>query len=111
VGRFHRPTNYEVDQGEEGGFGGGDVVVWRDGKILAVVRRDADGKPEATRFDADAGGVIAEGVITTDRPPGPRVPGGFDPVLVGLRQVEHQLAQMKQQVVAIGSKLDELTKA
>ncbi len=30
------------------------MVVWRDGRILAVVRRGDDGEPEATLFIADA---------------------------------------------------------
>ncbi|MEJ7638511.1 MAG: hypothetical protein WKF75_11195 [Singulisphaera sp.] len=36
---------------EEEGFGGQDVAIWRDGKVLAVVRRGGDGRPEVTRFD------------------------------------------------------------
>lgn len=46
VNRFDAPAGV----GE--GFGGEDVAIWLAGKLLAVVRRGADGKPEVTRFDA-----------------------------------------------------------
>ncbi len=51
VKRFDYPLRDLAPRGVENGFGGEDVAVWRDGKLLAVVRRGADGEPEATRFD------------------------------------------------------------
>lgn len=46
VKHFHEPDG--------DGYEDTDMVVWRDGRILAVVRRGDDGEPEATLFIADA---------------------------------------------------------
>jgi hypothetical protein len=35
------------------GYDGGDMVVWCDGRIMAVVRRGEEGVPEATVFPDD----------------------------------------------------------
>ena len=35
------------------GYDGADMVVWRDGRIMAVVRRGEDGVPDATVFPHD----------------------------------------------------------
>jgi hypothetical protein len=43
---FHAPD------GE--GYADTDMVVWRDGRIVAVVRRGEDGEPQATIFGRDA---------------------------------------------------------
>ena len=47
VEHFHDPDG--------DGYDGVDMVVWRDGRILAVVRRGGDGEPVATVFGGDAG--------------------------------------------------------
>lgn len=56
----YNPTReYELDQVIEvlvvgfesaGGIDGKDLAVWRDGCILAVIRRRSDGEVEVTRF-------------------------------------------------------------
>ena len=47
------PDDVEPDFNDvEPGFDGEDVAVWRDGRLLAVIRAGADGKPVVTRFDA-----------------------------------------------------------
>lgn len=33
------------------GFDGRDLAVWRDGRILAVIRKDTSGKSTATKFE------------------------------------------------------------
>jgi hypothetical protein len=33
-----------------GGVGGKDLAIWRDGRILAVIRQGDDGRVEVTRF-------------------------------------------------------------
>ena len=45
VGHFHDPDG--------DGYDGTDMVVWRDGRILAVVRLGDDGAPHATLFGRD----------------------------------------------------------
>lgn len=52
--RFDLPSDDDLgdDPVEGDGFAGEDVAIWHDGKILAVVRRGCDGKPEVSRFDA-----------------------------------------------------------
>jgi hypothetical protein len=39
------------DIDEQVGFGSLDLTVWRDGRLLAVVRRGDDGEPVVTRYD------------------------------------------------------------
>lgn len=46
VAHFHDPDG--------DGYDGTDMVIWRDGRILAVVRRGDDGEAQATRFDLEA---------------------------------------------------------
>ncbi len=53
VNRFDAPLGDLAPAGVETGFGGEDVAVWRAGRLLAVVRRGADGKPEVSRFDEE----------------------------------------------------------
>ncbi len=63
-------SNYENDapgspEDEVPGSAGGDVAVWLDGRVRAVVRRGACGKPGVIRFDApepdQAGGASDDG--------------------------------------------------
>jgi hypothetical protein len=35
------------------GYDGADMVIWRNGRIMAVVRRGDDGEPQATLFSRD----------------------------------------------------------
>jgi hypothetical protein len=46
VEHFHDPDG--------DGYDDTDMVVWRDGRIVAVVRRGDDGEPHAILFEADA---------------------------------------------------------
>jgi hypothetical protein len=43
--------NLSGDGDEPSGFGSLDVAVWRDGRLLAVVRPADDGEPVVTHFD------------------------------------------------------------
>jgi hypothetical protein len=42
------------DFDDPGGTDARDMTVWRDGRILAVVRKGTDGRPEVTEFAAEA---------------------------------------------------------
>ena len=92
VRRFDLPSMDDVDfdGDEEDGFAGQDVAIWRDGKVLAVVRRGADGRPEATRFDA-AADATEWGSMTSDRPPGRGGSEASDPIRAKLRRLRHRL--------------------
>jgi len=44
----HLTRHFHAPDGD--GYAGTDMVVWRDRRIMAVVRMGANGEPEVTRF-------------------------------------------------------------
>ena len=53
-------SNPTRDYADPGGTDARDMAVWRDGRILAVVRKGRDGRPEVIDFTADGAFDICE---------------------------------------------------